>query len=948
MKISKKTAAVITAASLLAVGNICTMPKDAVKDFMLSVSAAESDIVASGTCGIYGDNLTWELDSEDTLTISGEGAMNNWEYSSDIPWDSHRYNIVSVVIEDGVTSIGDDAFCNCDSLTSITLPDSLTSIGDEAFLSCNGLTSITLPDSLTSIGDMAFSYCDLTSIIIPDSVTSIAGNAFNSCNDLTSINVDSNNKYYASEDGVLFNKDKSILIQFPEAKPAEEYVIPDGVTTIGNSAFEECESLTSITIPDSVTTIGDEAFYDCGSLTSIILPDGVTTIGDEAFYDCGSLTSIILPDGVTSIGDSAFAKCERLTSITIPDGVTSIGNSAFDSCDNLTSITIPDSVTSIGDDAFWSCDGLTSITLPDSLTSIGNYAFSHCDSLTSITLPDSLTSIGDKAFSYCDGLTSITIPDSVTTIGKIPFSNCDNLPAINVESGNKYYASEDGVLFNKDKSVLLEFPVGKTVKEYYVPDSVTAIEDEAFAYCIHVSSIIVPDSVMSIGEDAFYINSFQIASLKWGDFFSVTIENPECVIYDSSKTICNHLVPVEYDMYAVEYKFSGVIYGHKGSTAQAYANRYGSRFELIAPLSIVKQPASVVVPNGEKASVTVNATGDGLTYKWYYKNKGMTKFVESTSMTSATYSVDKMTALRDGRQLYCVITDKYGNSVKTDTVTLFIGNALKITAQPESVVVPNGKKASVTVKATGNGLTYKWYYKNKGMTKFVESTSMTSATYSVDKMTSARDGRQLYCVITDLYGNSVKTDTVTLSIANELKITAQPESVTVPSGKKASVTVSATGDGLTYKWYYKNKGMTKFVESTSMTSATYSVDKMTASRDGRQLYCVITDKYGNSVKTDTVTLNIGKALKITAQPESVTVANGKKASVTVSATGDGLTYKWYYKNKGASKFSYTSTFTGNKYSVTMSDSRDGRQIYCVITDKYGNSVKTDTVTLFQE
>ena len=922
MKLLKKTAAVVTAASLLAVGNVGIMPRDAVKNFMLSVSAADSDIVASGKFGIYGDNLTWELDSEDTLTISGEGAMNNWEYSSDIPWDSHRYNIVSVVIEDGVTSIGDDAFCNCDSLTSITLPDSLTSIGDEAFLSCNGLTSITLPDSLTSIGDMAFSYCDLTSIIIPDSVTSIAGNAFNSCNDLTSINVDSNNKYYASEDGVLFNKDKSILIQFPEAKPAEEYVIPDGVTTIGNSAFYDCDSLTSITIPDNVTSIGDSAFSYCYSLTSITIPDSVTTIGDYAFSDC-----------------------ESLTSITIPNSVTTIGKNVFSYCIGLTSITIPDSVTAIGDDAFYDCDSLTSITIPDSVTSIGNSAFAKCESLTSITIPDGVTSIGNYAFNNCDSLTSITIPDSVTTIGKIPFSNCDNLPAINVESGNKYYASEDGVLFNKDKSVLLEFPAGKTVKEYYVPDSVTAIEDLAFAYCIHVSSIIVPDSVMSIGEDAFYINSFQLASLKWGDFSSVTIENPECVIYDSSKTICNHLVPDEYDMYAVEYKFSGVIYGHKGSTAQSYANRYGSRFELIAPLAIDKQPQSVVVPNGEKASVTVNATGDGLTYKWYYKNKSMTKFVESTSMTSATYSVDKMTVLRDGRQLYCVITDKYGNSVKTDTVTLSIGNVLKITAQPESVAVPNGKKASVTVNATGDGLTYTWYVCSPTGTKYTKS-SITSATYSY-AMTSEKSGRKVYCVITDKYGNSVKTDTVTLSIGNALKITAQPESVAVPNGEKASVTVNATGDGLTYKWYYKNKGASKFSYTSTFTGNKYSVT-MSDSRDGRQIYCVITDKYGNSVKTDTATLSIVNTLKITAQPEDVAAFDGMKASVTVNATGEGLTYKWYYKNKGASKFSYTSTFNGNEYSVTMSDSRDGRQIYCVITDKYGNSVKTDTVTLIQE
>ncbi|MBQ7027773.1 MAG: hypothetical protein IJN14_05180, partial [Ruminococcus sp.] len=291
--------------------------------------------------------------------------------------------------------------------------------------------------------------------------------------------------------------------------------------------------------------------------------------------------------------------------------------------------------------------------------------------------------------------------------------------------------------------------------------------------------------------------------------------------------------------------------------------------------------------------------------------------------------------------------DKYGNSVTTDTVTLIMGNTVKIAAQPENAVAASGKKASVTVNVTGDGLTYKWYYKNKAMTSFVESTSITSDTYTVDKMTSSRDGRQIYCVITDKYGNSVTTNTVTLIMGNTVEIAAQPESTVVPEGKKASVTVNATGDGLTYKWFYKNKAMTSFVESTSITSDTYTVDKMTSSRDGRQIYCVITDKYGNSVTTDTVTLIMGNTVKIAAQPENVIVPNGKKASVTVSATGDGLTYKWYYKNKGASKFSYTSTFTGNTYSTTMSDSRDGRQIYCVITDKYGNSVKTDTVILSQ-
>ena len=735
MKLLKKTAAVVTAASLLAVGNIGIMPRDAVKNFMLSVSAADSNIVASGNCGAYGDNLTWKLDSEGTLTISGMGEMEDRKYITDAPWSPYEYDIVSVVIEDGVTSIGNEAFDRCVSLTSITIPDSVTTIGDEAFYYCKSLTSIILPDGVTSIGDRAFYWCDsLTSITIPDSVTSIGDSAFSCCYSLTDINVNSKNKYYASEDGVLFNKDKSVLILYPKGKTVKEYSILDSVTTIGNDAFFNCLSLTSIIITDSVTTIGDNAFSYCYGLTSVTISDSVTTIGDYAFSDCESLTSITIPNSVTTIGKNVFSYCIGLTSITIPDSVTTIGYGAFSGCLSLTSITIPDSVTTIGYGAFSDCYDLTSITIPDSVTTIGSDAFSYCIGLTSITIPDSVVVIGDGAFSYCDNLTS------------------------------------------------------------------------------------------------------------------VTIENPECDINDETYTIFN-----KYDYQLKEYKFDGTIYGHEGSTAQVYANKYNRKFELIAPLSIVKQPQSVVVPNGEKASVTVNATGDGLTYKWYYKNKSMTKFVESTSMTSATYSVDKMTVLRDGRQLYCVITDKYGNSVKTDTVTLSIGNALKITAQPESVVVPNGKKASVTVNATGDGLTYKWYYKNKSMTKFVESTSMTSATYSVDKMTVLRDGRQLYCVITDKYGNSVKTDTVTLSIGNALKITAQPESVVVPNGEKASVTVNATGDGLTYKWYYKNKGASKFSYTSTFTGNKYSVT-MSDSRDGRQIYCVITDKYGNSVKTDTVTL----------------------------------------------------------------------------------------------
>jgi len=367
-----------------------------------------------------------------------------------------------------------------------------------------------------------------------------------------------------------------------------------------------------------------------------------------------------------------------------------------------------------------------------------------------------------------------------------------------------------------------------------------------------------------------------------------------------------------------------------------------SATNVATTLKITKQPVSVTVAEGKTATVTVQAQGDGLTYKWYYKNKGDSKFSLTDSFQGNTYLV-AMDSTRNGRQIYCVITDKYGNSVKTNTVTLGMATKLKITKQPVSVTVAEGKTATVMVQAQGDGLTYKWYYKNKGDGKFSLTDSFTGSTYSVT-MASARNGRQIYCVITDKYGNSITTNTVTLSMATKLKITKQPVSVTVAEGKTATVTVQAQGDGLTYKWYYKNKGDSKFSLTDSFKGTTYSV-AMDSTRNGRQIYCVITDKYGNSITTNTVTLGMATKLKITKQPVSVTVAEGKTATVTVQAQGDGLTYKWYYKNKGDSKFSLTDSFKGTTYSVAMDSTRNGRQVYCVITDQYGNSVTTNTVTL---
>ncbi len=416
-------------------------------------------------------------------------------------------NLTSVSLAAGLASIEAYAFSGCTALTDIAIPGSVTSIGAYAFSGCEGLEKITLAEGVRSIDLYAFENCrSLTGLTLPDSLRKLETAAFSGCGSLVSIRVSAGNVVYGDIDGVLFNKSLTELILYPQGRGGS-YSIPEGVTSIGDGAFESCGDLTGVSIPDSIRSIGYWAFFGCSALEQVTLPDGVTAIGGFAFGYCSKLTSISIPAGVESVGSHAFSDCRKLTDVTIPDSVTSIGGGAFDDTPwqaaqgefvvvngtllkyrgRSSEVTIPAGVTSIASAAFYSCSSLRSVTIPSDVTSIGDQAFSHCGNLTDVTMEEGVTSIGLWAFSDCGALAHVTIPSSVTNVGKEAFS------------GTPWMAScGDFCIIN---GVLLEYQgAGGSV---VIPDGVTCIGDYAFSDCKSLKEIEIPASVTSIGYGAF-------------------------------------------------------------------------------------------------------------------------------------------------------------------------------------------------------------------------------------------------------------------------------------------------------------------------------------------------------------------------------------------------------------------------------------------------------------
>ena len=585
----------------------------------------------SGTCG---PNLKWHLTDDGVLTITGKGEMYDFSYSG--PWGYP--NLTKIIIGDGVTTIGKNAFNGCSSLY-VTIGNSVTTIGELAFHDCRSLTYVTIPNSVTTIGKNAFDRCSsLTSVTLGNSVTTIGGYAFRDCSSLTSV------------------------------------AIGNSVTTIEELAFDGCSSLTSVTIPNSVTTIGYLAFRGCSSLTSVTIGNSVTTIGESAFYNCRSLTSVTIGNSVTTIGSSAFGGCSSLTSLTIPNSVTTIGGSAFRDCSSLTSVTIGNSVTTIGDNAFYNKSNTKVIWLTNTppagyrnvkggIHYVANDLYTDLDNkrvypyLSSIFEVDGIKyvpvspsehicdaidctytgepyelkinkkvnykgvdmtvrkinpctaynctkikkayididgSIGYKAFSGCVNLSTVDIT-KVNDISDDAFSRCSNLTSVDIKKTN-----DIGNWTFSDCTNLTSVDINPT----------NNIGNNAFSGCTNLQKVYLGDSVKAIGEYAFN-NCTSITQIS-----SEAVVPPTCesgVFTDINKSKCKLIVPKNSldaykqayqweDFFLIEGSTTGItntVY-NKAGLADVYTIDGTKRLSKASTDEINALPKGVYIVNGKK------------------------------------------------------------------------------------------------------------------------------------------------------------------------------------------------------------------------------------------------------------------------------------------------------------------------------------------------------------
>ena len=701
-----------------------TLPEEALVDTY--ALPGDDGAVASGKCG---ENLTWSIDVEGgSLTISGTGAM--WDYSeifvgdgdshTTAPW--YAYSPTKLVLERGITYIGEFAFSGCGIAGDLTLPDGVTEIGENAFaycsgltsvvlsqsvawldnwafLNCSGISSLTMPKGVTGIGYAAFRGCgSLTSVTIPASVIDINSAAFSNCSSLENIAVDGKNIYYISVDGVLFNKNRTTLVAYPSGKKGTAYTIPKGVTSIGANAFSYCRNLIDVTIPENVTSIGGDAFNGCSNLVSVTIPKSVTSIGSSAFENCSSLTSVTIPENVTSIEWGTFYGCKSLTGVIIPENVTVIGGHAFDGCSSLISVTIPKSVASIGDSAFQNCSRLTNVAIPENVPSIAMDTFYGCNSLTSVTIPKSVTAIGIRAFDGCDSMKDVYYTGNQSQWDKIKIYDCNEsllgatvhlnsvAPAASGKCGDDlvWALTDDGVLTISGTGEMADYPNFPDVPWYddrekimtaVIEPGVTNICSFAFFGCKNLTSVTIPEGVTSIGSYAF--NACNLTSMEIPA--SVTaIGTLDASALGAGRNLTGYFVDEKNTAYT---SVDGILFSKDGTVLVAYPQgKNDTSYSIPESVTCI---ASDAFGGSRLTSVTIPESVISIRLGAFFGCNGLT----SITIPKSVVSIGDL-ALADCANLSSIYADEE-NTVYT-SVDGILFNKEKTTL----VVYPSGRKTT--------------------------------------------------------------------------------------------------------------------------------------------------------------------------------------------------------------------------------------------------------------
>ena len=378
-------------------------------------------------------------------------------------------------VPDTVTSIAQNAFRGCSSITSIQIPESVSIIGSAAFYKCSKLESITIPSKITALRKDMFYHCrSLKNITFPSKLEILGESVFEGCYNLQNV------------------------------------TLPSSLKKLKAGAFRGCKSLKSISIPNKIKSIASSCFRNCTALETIHFGSGIETISNYAFAHCNSLKELSIPGTIDTIGDNAFRQCKNLKELTIHNGVSTIGYRSFMGCTSLKMVKIPNSVNSVSSYAFYNCTNLEEAVLSNQLKAINYSTFKNCVNLKSINLPSSITRIYDNAFTNCTSFTVIKIPKNVSSIASNAFNNAGT--AFSVDSSNQSFASEDGVLYNAEKTTLYKFPAYKS-GNYKTLDTITKISSYAFRKCQKLDKVTIGEGIKKINKSAFHNSSIKELSL---------------------------------------------------------------------------------------------------------------------------------------------------------------------------------------------------------------------------------------------------------------------------------------------------------------------------------------------------------------------------------------------------------------------------------------------------